>query len=231
MLTSSTSIRSRDIPLQRRHNGREVVSNDWRFDCLFNSFFRCRSKKTSKLRVTGLCEGNSPMTGEFPSQRSSNAEDDSISWRLHALHRNITKKFVINMCLNIHIYVTAICPFLPRVLNNDIPAFGKIKLHICRSLGIRWIYTFKRTHCNMTLLFYHNLSVTVRWKQVNRVAPKVSPGLSFSHSVSREHLTWIIVPREYSIMNRWGQTSWCLFSMGITRLNARYLPTFCRQFF
>ena len=24
------------------------------------------SKKTSKLRVTGLCEGNSPMTGEFP---------------------------------------------------------------------------------------------------------------------------------------------------------------------
>ena len=23
------------------------------------------SKKTSKLRVTGLCEGNSPMTGEF----------------------------------------------------------------------------------------------------------------------------------------------------------------------
>ena len=135
-----------------------------------------------------------------------------------------------NMCLNIHIYVTAICPFLPRVLNNDIPAFGKIKLHICRSRGIRWIYTFLRTHCNITLLFYHNLSVTVRWKRVNRVASKVSPGLSFSHSVSRGHLIWIIVPREYSIMNRWGETSWCLFSMGITRLNARYLPTFCRQF-
>ena len=30
--------------------------------------------KTSKLRVTGLCEGNSPVTGEFPSQRVSNAE-------------------------------------------------------------------------------------------------------------------------------------------------------------
>ena len=29
-------------------------------------FFRRRSKKTSKLRVTGLCEGNSPGTGEFP---------------------------------------------------------------------------------------------------------------------------------------------------------------------
>ena len=27
-----------------------------------------RSKKTTKLRVTGLCEGNSPVTGEFPAQ-------------------------------------------------------------------------------------------------------------------------------------------------------------------
>ena len=26
-------------------------------------------KKTSKLRVTGLCDGNSPVTGEFPAQR------------------------------------------------------------------------------------------------------------------------------------------------------------------
>ena len=33
-----------------------------------------RSKKTSKLHVTGLCEGNSPLTGEFPAQRASNAE-------------------------------------------------------------------------------------------------------------------------------------------------------------
>ena len=29
---------------------------------------------TSKLRVTGPCEGNSPVTGEFPTQRASNAE-------------------------------------------------------------------------------------------------------------------------------------------------------------
>ena len=35
-------------------------------------------KKTSKLRVTGLCVGNSPETGEFPTQRASNAENVSI---------------------------------------------------------------------------------------------------------------------------------------------------------
>ena len=41
-------------------------------------YSRRRSKATSKLRVTGLCEGNSPVTGEFPAQRASNAENVSI---------------------------------------------------------------------------------------------------------------------------------------------------------
>ena len=38
-------------------------------------------RKTSKLRVTGLCAGNSPVTGEFPAQMTSNAENVSIWWR------------------------------------------------------------------------------------------------------------------------------------------------------
>ena len=46
----------------------------------------CRSKKTSMLRVTGLYEGNPPVTGGFPSQRASNAENVSIWWRHHDLH-------------------------------------------------------------------------------------------------------------------------------------------------
>ena len=52
----------RYILLQWRHNGRDGVSNHRRLDCLHNSLFRSRSKKTSKLYTTGLCEGNSPMT-------------------------------------------------------------------------------------------------------------------------------------------------------------------------
>ena len=51
------------------------VSNHRRLDCLPNRLFRCRSKKISKLRVTGLCEGNPPVTGGFPSQRVSDAEN------------------------------------------------------------------------------------------------------------------------------------------------------------
>ena len=62
-------------PLQWRHNERHGVSNHQRHDCLTNRLFRRISKKTSKIRVTGLCEGNSPVTGEFPAQSSSNTEN------------------------------------------------------------------------------------------------------------------------------------------------------------
>ena len=47
--------------LQWRHNERDSVSNHQPHDCLLNRLFRRRSKKTSKLRVTGLCVGNSPV--------------------------------------------------------------------------------------------------------------------------------------------------------------------------
>ena len=39
--------------------------------------------KTSKLRVTDLCERNSPVTSEFPTQMASNVENTSIWWRHH----------------------------------------------------------------------------------------------------------------------------------------------------
>ena len=50
-----------NVPTLRwRHNGRDSVSNHQLHDCLLNRSFRRRSQKTSKLRVTGLCVGNSP---------------------------------------------------------------------------------------------------------------------------------------------------------------------------
>ena len=42
-------------------------------------------KKTSKLRLTGLCARNSPVTGESPAQMDSNAENVSIWWRYHSI--------------------------------------------------------------------------------------------------------------------------------------------------
>ena len=46
-------------------------------------FYVIWSKKTSKLCVTGLCAGNSPVTGECPAKMTSNAENVSIWWRHH----------------------------------------------------------------------------------------------------------------------------------------------------
>ena len=67
--------------LQWRRNERNVVPNHRHLDCLLNRLSRRRSKNTSMIRVTGLCEWNSPVTGEFPSQRASDAEH----WCVHLM--------------------------------------------------------------------------------------------------------------------------------------------------
>ena len=48
------------VPLHWRHNDHDGVSNHQPHGCLLNLLFGRKSKKTSKLRVTGLCAGNSP---------------------------------------------------------------------------------------------------------------------------------------------------------------------------
>ena len=66
-----------------RHNERGIVSNHQHYDSLLKRLYRCRLKKTSKLRVTGLCVRNSSVTDEFRAQWVSNAEKVSIWWRYH----------------------------------------------------------------------------------------------------------------------------------------------------
>ena len=83
MLRSCRVVCNIMLLLQWRHNGHDGVSNHQPQHCLLNRLFRCRSKKTSKPRITGLCAGNSPVTGEFPAQMASNAENASIWWRHH----------------------------------------------------------------------------------------------------------------------------------------------------
>ena len=61
--------------LQWRYNEHKSVSNHQPHHCI--------------LRVTGFCAGNSPVTGIFPAQMASNAENVSIWWRHHDLaHRD-----------------------------------------------------------------------------------------------------------------------------------------------
>ena len=72
-----------------------------------NRFVRRRSKKTSKLRVTGLCVGNSPETVEFPAQGANNAENVSIWWR-HWVYN--TGPLYINQVTMTHLKIG--CPWI-----------------------------------------------------------------------------------------------------------------------
>ena len=88
-------------PLQWRHNEHDGVSNHQPHDCLPKGLFRRRSKKTPKLCITGLCEGNSLVT--------SNAENVSIWWRyyvfasqrINAIHMPLHKS-TWNALTNLH---------------------------------------------------------------------------------------------------------------------------------
>ena len=69
--------------LQWRHNGHDGVSFTSLMVVYSTVYYGRRSKKTSKLCVTGLCAGNSPVTCEFQAQMASNMENVSIWWRHH----------------------------------------------------------------------------------------------------------------------------------------------------
>ena len=45
------------------------------------------ASQTSTLGVTGLCAGNPPVTGEFPAQMTSNAENVSIDDAIMKINR------------------------------------------------------------------------------------------------------------------------------------------------
>ena len=57
---TASKINDIGLTLHWRHNDHGGVSNHQPHGCLLNRLFRQRSKKTSKLRVTGHCAGNSP---------------------------------------------------------------------------------------------------------------------------------------------------------------------------
>ena len=94
--------------LQCCHKERDDVSNHRRLDCLLHRLFRRRSKKTSKLRVTCMW-GEPPVTGGFPSQRVSYAENISIWWRHDDVPKMYSIKFTSMQCVLRHIHMVCDC--------------------------------------------------------------------------------------------------------------------------
>ena len=73
------------ISLQWHYDECDGVWNHQRLDCLLNHLSRRRLKKTTKPRVIGLVEGNPQMTGGFPWQNASSAENVSICCCHHVI--------------------------------------------------------------------------------------------------------------------------------------------------
>ena len=141
--------------LQWRLNERDGVSNHRCFDCLLSRFFGRRSKKISKLHATGLsclCEGNSPVTGEFPTQRASNAENDSIWWRHHGkptvaimptLSLSMTPQDVITITRGatndnkVSIMTTLVFSDLQLIANLMFPAFSLLMVVVFKACTLK----------------------------------------------------------------------------------------------
>ena len=110
--------------------------------------FRRRSKKTSKLRVTGLCEGNSQVIGEFPTQMASNAENVSIWWRYHKTFWFEHQMLIFSL---LHLYIYFCCKYwrlseAGRDNSKNSKLFHEIKSQVKRwnvlsNFFYEWCYT------------------------------------------------------------------------------------------
>ena len=89
-----------------------------------NILFRSRLKKTSKLRVTGLYEGNSLVTDEFPAQRASNEENVSIWWRHHDLMEILYKMEIIERGALWSSQIFQICVLEMVIRSHNLKIYG-----------------------------------------------------------------------------------------------------------
>ena len=119
---------------------------------------KVRIQKKSKLRVTGLCEGNSPVTGEFPAQRTSNAEifpfDDVImDW---VVARSQVQKFYLHRkCANSKKFLA--CLGIVHSCHKYHSHFIFLENVCC------WIVTsFNGCHFEMQLLLHFNKNYFLR---------------------------------------------------------------------
>ena len=123
------------VTLQWRHNQRDGVSHHQPYICLLNGLFKLRSEKTSKLRVTIPCEGNSPVTAQFLAQRASNAENVSILWRHHDIYNNFWHMWCLLTTVHRWKYISE------RPNSRAAMCMFSCKPHVCYFLSIGWPLT------------------------------------------------------------------------------------------
>ena len=132
--------------LHWRHNEHGGVSNHQPHGCLLNRLFRHRSKKTSKLRVTSLCVGNSPGPVNSPHKgpvtRKIFPFDDVVMIGSSRKGRKgqviASAKVDPDLCRHIYMMTS---------LNGNI---FRVTGHLCREFnGPRWIPHTKASHAEI----------------------------------------------------------------------------------
>ena len=158
---------------QWRHNELDGVSNHKPREGLLKRLFTRKSKKTSKLCVTGICVGNSPVTSEFPAQRASNAEN---GWRHHETGATFpkTRKYGCH----------TLC-YVSNRLENDESCYSKKRI---------WTLAFKMVAFWILQWFFglspHHLSIDIPWFQTSAKILVISHG---NHSSRERSLFWNII--------------------------------------
>ena len=150
--------------LRWRHNGREGVPNHQPHDCLHNRVFRHISKATSKLRVTGLCEGGSPATGKFPAQKASNAKmspfDDVIMFLSYIINKSQCK---LHQSRKVKVLNNCIIEWFGHRSSYVITKVSYIKVAYCKRYGV-----------GITKWFHHRQLVTLLQPQYKRNQSRVA---------------------------------------------------------
>ena len=121
-------------------------------------------KWTSKLHVTGLCEGNSPVTGEFPSQRVSNEENASIWWHRHEIISEMGPWLILSVPSQLRPHRTwwmARLPQRQRIKYGIIASQTETILHIC--MVKKW------KHILMLVFYSFKISGNYQMKNVVQV--------------------------------------------------------------
>ena len=148
------------MTLRWRHNDRDSVSNHQPHDCLLNRLFRRRSKKTSKLRVTGLCAGihrgpvNSPH--KWPVTRKMFPFDDVIMIAFQGWVGPFTSGAHTRNVLVTD--MTVVGTYVSQVSIN--PALEELSI----LLGERGLYT-----CPQYYLLYHG-----HWRAFQEPVPRLN---------------------------------------------------------
>ena len=174
---------------QWRHNECDGVSNQQPHHCLLNGWFRRRSKKTSKLCVTGLCDGNSSVTGEFlhkgPVTRKMFPFDDVIlilmcmdsTLILHWLRGNLNvNSVIIEKYVTILVRASTIFLWIPGSFpywGDSIEAVYQWKFQTGQDVNLRCnVVPF----CESCIHLVNTISVT-RWIRWGLVTPYGTKGL------------------------------------------------------